>query len=260
MPIRTIIYGLHAVESALRNDAANVQSIRVSARRRDSRVTNLKKLAQSVGVPLEEVSEESLQSWVPVARHQGVVAEYLSPPVGKEEDIAAILARCESLPLLVVLDGVEDPHNLGACLRTAAAVGADAVIAPKDRAVGMTPVVRKVAAGAAETIPFLQVTNLTRTLRRLKEHQIWVVGADPGSHSSLFEAPLDGPLALVLGSEGRGMRRLTREACDLLVKLPMHGQIQSLNVAVATGVILFEALRQRRAGEGGSSDTFCCRN
>ena len=162
-----------------------------------------------------------------------------------EDDLLIRLDAAGRPPLLLVLDGVQDPHNLGACLRSADAVGADAVVVPRDRATGLTPVVRKVAAGAAETVPFVQVTNLARFLRALKEQGVWIVGTDGEAETLHYAADLKGPLALVLGAEGTGMRRLTREHCDVVVKLPMLGAVESLNVSVAAGVLLYEALRQR---------------
>jgi 23S rRNA (guanosine2251-2'-O)-methyltransferase len=180
-------------------------------------------------------------------RHQGVVAEVLPRASDPETQLEEALESAAGAPLLLVLDGVQDPHNLGACLRSADAAGVAAVIVPRDRAAGMTPVVRKVAAGAAETVPLVAVVNLARTLRQLKERGIWLVGTDDTADKGLYEADLKGPLALVMGSEGEGLRRLTRECCDLLVSIPMAGAVESLNVSVATGVALFEAVRQRSA-------------
>jgi len=181
------------------------------------------------------------------AAHQGVVAE-VRPSVALDENGLLDLLTAAAPPALVlVLDGVSDPHNLGACLRTADAAGALAVVAPRDRAAGLTPVVRKVAAGAAETVPFAQVTNLARALRDLKDAGLWIVGTAADGEQDLFAADLRGPLAVVMGSEGRGLRRLTREGCDFCIRLPMQGAVQSLNVSVAAGIVLFEAGRQRRA-------------
>ena len=182
---------------------------------------------------------------MPDARHQGVVARCRAVTVWQEDDLDQLLDGLSVPPLLLVLDGVQDPHNLGACLRSADAAGVHAVIAPRDRAVGLTPVVRKVASGAAETVPFIQVTNLARTLRTLKDKGLWTVGADAEGDGDVFSADLRGPTVLVMGAEGQGMRRLTREHCDLLVRIPMQGTVESLNVSVATGICLFEAVRQR---------------
>lgn len=181
------------------------------------------------------------------ANHQGVLAWVHSPAARNQNDLAGILEAAEGPPFLLVLDGVQDPHNLGACLRTADAAGVHALIAPKDNAVGLTPVACKVASGAARTVPYVQVTNLARAIDALKEQGVWFIGAAGQSGAGLFETDLTGPLALVLGSEGKGMRRLTRERCDLLVRLPMLGTIESLNVSVAAGICLYEALRQRLA-------------
>jgi 23S rRNA (guanosine2251-2'-O)-methyltransferase len=164
-----------------------------------------------------------------------------------EEGLKQLLDNLDEAPLLLVLDGVTDPHNLGACLRTADGAGVHAVIVPRDKACGLTPVVRKVASGAAETVPLVQVTNLARTLKALKQRNIWLMGTDLDTEQELYQADMTGPLALVMGAEGKGMRRLTRENCDFLVKLPMQGAVQSLNVSVSTGICLYEAVRQRKA-------------
>jgi 23S rRNA (guanosine2251-2'-O)-methyltransferase len=180
-------------------------------------------------------------------RHQGVVAELLPRAGDPETQLEEALEAAGDAPLLLVLDGVQDPHNLGACLRSADAAGVAAVLVPRDRAAGLTPVVRKVAAGAAETVPLVAVVNLARTLRELKERGVWLVGTDDSAEKTLYDAELTGPVALVMGSEGEGMRRLTRECCDQLVSIPMAGAVESLNVSVAAGVALFEAVRQRSA-------------
>jgi 23S rRNA (guanosine2251-2'-O)-methyltransferase len=179
-------------------------------------------------------------------RHQGACLQIRSAGVLGEGALDDLLDAATTPPFLLVLDGVQDPHNLGACLRTADAVGVTAVIVPKDRAAGMSATVRKVASGAAETVPLIQVTNLARTLRWLKEREIWIVGTDDQADHSLYASKLTGPLAIVLGAEGTGLRRLTRENCDALVSIPMRGVVESLNVSVATGVLLYEALRQRQ--------------
>jgi 23S rRNA (guanosine2251-2'-O)-methyltransferase len=181
-------------------------------------------------------------------RHQGVVAELVAQAGDPETQLEEALEAAGDAPLLLVLDGVQDPHNLGACLRSADAAGVAAVIVPRDRAAGLTPVVRKVAAGAAETVPLVAVVNLARTLRELKNRGVWLVGTDDAADRTLYEADLKGPVALVMGSEGEGMRRLTRECCDQLVSIPMAGAVESLNVSVAAGVALFEAVRQRSVG------------
>jgi 23S rRNA (guanosine2251-2'-O)-methyltransferase len=180
------------------------------------------------------------------ANHQGVIAFCQSTESYSEDDLQALLEGLDVPPFLLILDGVQDPHNLGACFRSADAAGVHAIIAPKDKSVGLTAVVSKVASGAAEAVPFVQVTNLARTLEILKEMGIWVYGAAGEAEQTLYQADLRGPIAIVLGSEGEGLRRLTRERCDVLLKIPMHGSVSSLNVSVATGIFLFEALRQRR--------------
>lgn len=239
-----IIFGLHAVQSALQHEPESVRQVWLEHARRDPRAEQVIQLARAHRVPLQRVTKSELDGMVS-GRHQGVVAEAMRPATLNEADLAALLVRLQSSAFLLVLDGVQDPHNLGACLRSADAAGVHAVIAPRDKACELTSTVRKVACGAAETVPFVQVTNLVRTLKSLQEKGIWVIGTDADATTSLYAADLTGPLALVLGAEGKGMRRLTREACDILVQLPMRGMVQSLNVSVATGICLFEAVRQR---------------
>jgi 23S rRNA (guanosine2251-2'-O)-methyltransferase len=200
--------------------------------------------AERNGISVERVSRAELDKLE--VRHQGVVAQLTHQVEYQEADIETIVRRSAN-PLLLILDGVTDPHNLGACLRSADSAGVDAVIAPRDRATGLTPVVRKVASGAAEAIPFIQVTNLARTLKTLQEMGVWIVGAAGEADTIIYEQDLSGPIALAMGAEGSGLRRLTREYCDFLVKLPMAGSVSSLNVSVATGICLFEVVRQRRA-------------
>ena len=239
-----IIYGFHAVTSRLRQQAAGVQEIYMDAGRNDARAQDLLKQADVHAVRVIAVDAIRLDGLTGGARHQGVAARVEAPKM--RHDLDEVLEGINGLALLLVLDGVQDPHNLGACLRVADAFGAHAVIAPKDRAVGITPVVSKVASGAAETVPYLAVTNLARTLRTLKDHGIWIVGADETATVDLYDARLTGPLAWVLGAEGEGMRRLTRENCDELVRVPMAGTVECLNVSVTSGVCLGETLRQRR--------------
>lgn len=241
-----LIFGIHAVQSALRNDAAHVESVWIDSSRRDSRIRELIALAQSREVSVQFEDSAELARRAGGGRHQGVVACYHSAQSKSENALFALLDTFESPALLLVLDGVTDPHNLGACLRSAEAAGAQAVIAPKNRAAGLTPAAHKVASGAAERLPFVIVTNLARCLRRLQERGIIVIGADEEASRVLFDLDLTRPVALVLGAEGKGLRRLTRECCDWLAALPMAGQAESLNVSVAVGVCLFEAVRQRR--------------
>ncbi len=242
-----LVGGLHAVRTALRHGGAGVEALWVDQRRlRDARLRPLLDLARAAGVELQRVDREALDALVPGLNHQGAVARVRVPAGRDEPALFELLAGLAEPPFVLVLDGVQDPHNLGACLRSADAAGAHAVIAPKDRSAGLTPTACKVASGAAERLPFVQVTNLARTLARLKESlDLRVVGTAGDADSSLFAADLTGGLVLVMGGEEKGLRRLTREACDLVVHLPMRGAVESLNVSVAAGVCLFEALRQR---------------
>ncbi|EGV28263.1 RNA methyltransferase, TrmH family, group 3 [Thiorhodococcus drewsii AZ1] len=240
------VAGIHSVRSALKFGSEGVGELWLERTRRDRRLGELADLAREGGVRVRLMDRDDLDKAVSGAKHQGAVAWVRVPVSLTEQDLSAHLDRIEGPPFLLLLDEVQDPHNLGACLRTAEAVGLHAVIAPKDNAVGLTPVVCKVASGAAETMPYYQVTNLARTMDALKSRGIWLTGTAGEASTDLYAADLVGPLGLVMGSEGTGMRRLTRERCDTLVRLPMHGCVESLNVSVATGVCLYEALRQRR--------------
>jgi 23S rRNA (guanosine2251-2'-O)-methyltransferase len=245
-----LAYGIHPVRVLLQRAPQRVRQLWLStAREAAARLQELRALAGDAGIAIRDSDEQGLDRLADGERHQGVVVE-LAPRAGDPETQLeeALEALAGSPPLLLVLDGVTDPHNLGACLRSADAAGVAAVIVPRDRAAGLTPVVRKVAAGAAETVPLVQVVNLARTLRELKERGVWLVGTADDASRTLYEVDFRGPTAIVLGSEGEGMRRLTREACDQLVSIPMGGAVESLNVSVATGVALFEVVRQRRAG------------
>jgi len=238
-----VVFGFHAVLARLRADAASVVEIFLDEARNDARARDLAAAAERAGVRLMRVPVKRLDGFYGGGRHQGVVARVEMRGTDSLDDV---LEAISGPVLLLVLDGVTDPHNLGACLRIANAAGAHAVIAPKDRAAGITPAVSKVASGAAEATPYLMVTNLARTLDELKEREIWVVGADEGAETTLFAADLPKSIAWVLGAEGEGMRRLTRERCDLRVKVPMLGAVQSLNVAVAAGICLYESVRRGR--------------
>lgn len=238
------VFGIHAVEAALERGA--VSALWVAAGRRDKRLQRLLQAAAGKGVAVEERPRAELDGASGGGNHQGVLARVALAPARNEAFLEALLTSLDEPPFLLVLDGVQDPHNLGACLRSAAAAGVHAVVAPKDRACGLTPVVRKVSVGASERVPFVQVTNLARTLRTLTDAGLWLVGAAGEAEQAVFDAALTGPLALVLGAEEKGLRRLTREHCDQLVRIPMAGGIESLNVSVAAGVCLFEAVRQRR--------------
>jgi 23S rRNA (guanosine2251-2'-O)-methyltransferase len=246
------IYGVHAVEALLRHHPKRVKQIWLAAGRLEPRLQPLLGLAEAARVAVGQCERRELDAWVEGV-HQGVVAEVSPSQVWGEAMLEQLLEQAEVAPLLLVLDGVTDPHNLGACLRSADAAGALAVIVPKDRSATLTPVVRKVACGAAEVIPLVAVTNLARTLEKLQQRGLWVVGAAGEAEQELYQQDLRGPTVLVMGAEGRGMRRLTREHCDYLVRLPMAGSVSSLNVSVAAGVCLFEALRQRRAVSPGST-------
>ena len=242
------VYGLHTVRAILARRPAAVRRLVLQSGRDDQRLEEIVAGARIAGVAIETRAAAALDELAAGAVHQGVVAEVVpAAALTEDELLAALGSRPDDAPpaLLLVLDGVQDPHNLGACLRTADAAGADFVVAPRDRATGLTPVVRKVAAGAAETVAFVQVVNLARILREIKELGIWIVGTSDQAPRSLYEADLKGPLAVVMGAEGAGARRLTRELCDLEVALPMKGAVESLNVSVATGIVLYEALRQR---------------
>ncbi|SEQ34682.1 23S rRNA (guanosine2251-2'-O)-methyltransferase [Ectothiorhodospira magna] len=243
------VFGQHAVEALLSRCPERVRELRVQADRGDGRMRGLLERAAQAGVTVQPVARRELDALAGKVRHQGVMAT-ITPmtPLGEGDlpDMLMALERRGTVPLLLVLDGVTDPHNLGACLRTADGAGVTAVIAPRDRAAGLTPVVRKVASGAADTVPFIQVTNLARTLDLLKTFNLWIVGTCGQADTVLYDADLAGPTALVLGAEGKGMRRLTQDRCDVLVQLPMLGQVDSLNVSVAAGVCLYEAVRQRR--------------
>ena len=238
------IYGLHAVEALLRHHPKRVKQVWLAEGRGDPRVQVLIELAAQARVSVGQCERREMDAWVEGV-HQGVVADVSPSQVWGEAMLDELLDRAEGPPLLLVLDGVTDPHNLGACLRTADAAGALAVIVPKDKSATLNATVRKVACGAAEVIPLVAVTNLARTLEKLQQKGLWVVGTAGEAEQSLYAQDLTGPIVLVMGAEGRGMRRLTREHCDFLARLPMAGSVSSLNVSVATGVCLFEILRQR---------------
>jgi 23S rRNA (guanosine2251-2'-O)-methyltransferase len=238
-----VVFGFHAVLARLRADPQSVLEIFLDETRQDARVRDLVAVAERAGVRLMRVPTKRLDGFYGGGRHQGVVARVQVKSAGASLD--EILEPVET-PLLLVLDGVTDPHNLGACLRVANAAGAHAVVAPKDRSAGITPAVSKVASGAAESTPYVMVTNLARTLEELKERNIWVVGADERAEQTLYQADLPAAIAWVLGAEGEGMRRLTRESCDMLVRIPMGGEVESLNVSVSAGICLFESVRRRQ--------------
>ena len=240
-----LLIGIHAVTSALKTAASDVEWLRVLTESNNKRLLEIESLARGSGIkvikcPLSELDRLSGQQ-----KHQGVIAGFKGSNVAPESQLDSILNEIEDSPLILVLDGIQDPHNLGACLRTADAAGVQLVVICKDRSAGITPVVRRAASGAAETLKVIQATNLARVLRTLKKRGIWLAGTSDGAADSLYATDLTGPLALVMGSEGSGLRRLTSELCDYLVRIPMAGQVESLNVSVATGVCLYEINRQR---------------
>jgi 23S rRNA (guanosine2251-2'-O)-methyltransferase len=244
-----VAYGIHAVRALLTRHPHRVRQLWLREEGESaSRLQELRRLALAAGVATHVAVDDELDRLAGGERHQGAVADVIPRAGDPETQLEEALEALGDTPgLLLVLDGVTDPHNLGACLRSADAAGVAAVIVPRDRAAGLTPVVRKVAAGAADNVPLIAVVNLARTLRELKERGLWLVGTADEAQRTLYDVDLTGPTVLVMGSEGEGMRRLTREACDELVSIPMAGAAESLNVSVATGVALFEAVRQRRA-------------
>lgn len=242
----SLVFGLHAVRTLLQRHASKVAQLYAQRGRDDGRINEVLQLAREHDIKVEFRGTPELDQLANGERHQGVIARLLKTDNLGEGALDDILDQAGAAPLLLVLDGVQDPHNLGACLRTADAAGVHAVIVPRDRAAGLSAVVRKVAAGAAETVPLVQVVNLARTLRWLKERNVWIVGTDDEAEVALHAAKLTGALAIVMGAEGTGMRRLTKEHCDVLIGIPMQGVVESLNVSVATGVVLYEAVRQRK--------------
>jgi 23S rRNA (guanosine2251-2'-O)-methyltransferase len=240
-----LLYGIHSVDSALSHDPGNIVELYIEADSQNARLKELSERARELGIKPHSRPREALDRMTGGARHQGAVARYKTPPPRGENELPALIEKAGKDALFLVLDGVTDPHNLGACLRCAEAAGVTAVVAPKDKAVGITPTVRTASAGAADRIAFVAVTNLARTLKALKEQGVWLVGLADDAEQDFYAVDLKGPIAIVMGSEGEGMRRLTREACDFLAHIPMRGAVESLNVSVATGVALFEVLRQR---------------
>ena len=241
------IYGLHAVRVMLERHPERVNVVRVAERRDDPRVREIDELARRNNRPVQRVDAQALKQQLGDVAHQGVSAEIIPLPPWTEDELFAALQNAIN-PLILALDGVQDPHNLGACLRTADACGALAVVVPRDRAAQVTPTVRKVAVGAAETTPVVAVTNLVRTLKLLQEAGLWVVGADAEGARLAHEVDLTGGIVLALGAEGTGLRHLTRQTCDWMVRLPQLGAVESLNVSVAAGMLLYETVRQRTAG------------
>ena len=240
-----IVFGFHAVTVLLRQRPESIVELHVGSERSDGRMRDLLNLAEQRQVRVMAAPGERLDGLAGHGRHQGVVARV--EEAKRSHSLDDTLDAVTGPPLLLVLDGIQDPHNLGACLRVADAAGVSAVVAPKDRAVGLNATAAKVASGAAETVPYFPVTNLARTLRELKERSIWIVGTDENAKDDLFTADFPESVAWVLGAEGEGMRRLTREHCDFLVRIPMQGVVESLNVSVAAGIVLFESVRRRQS-------------
>lgn len=243
-----LIFGLHAIQAALDVPVSRIKEIWLADERQDARIDAIIKGATKHSITIHKVPREELDEMIPDVQHQGSIAKCRPLEALNETDLLKLLDGLDESgepAFLLILDGVQDPHNLGACMRTAEAAGAHAVIAPKDRASSLTHTALKVSSGAAERLPFIQITNLARVLRELQQYGVWLVGTSGESETPLFEADLKGPLAIILGAEGRGIRRLTRENCDQTVYIPMKGEAESLNVSVAAGVCLFEASRQR---------------
>ncbi|UQY43715.1 23S rRNA (guanosine(2251)-2'-O)-methyltransferase RlmB [Erwinia sp. PK3-005] len=240
-----VVFGIHAVQALLERDPQRFQQVWILKGRDDRRLQPLITALEAQGIVVQVATRQWLDSKVEGAVHQGIVAQVKPGRQYQEGDLPDLLASIES-PLLLILDGVTDPHNLGACLRSADAAGVHAVIVPKDRSAALNATAKKVACGAAENVPLIRVTNLARTMRLLQEYHVWIIGTAGEATHEIWESKMTGPLALVMGAEGEGMRRLTREHCDDLIKLPMAGSVSSLNVSVATGICLFEAVRQRR--------------
>lgn len=241
------VFGIHSVEALLQRHPRRVKKLQYQQERGDQRLSKLLDQAHSARISTEALSKEQMDEQHE-GNHQGIAA-WCSPSHSlSKNELFELLDKLDHTPLLLILDNVTDPHNLGACMRSAEAAGADAVIVPKHKAAGLNATVRKVACGAAEFIPLITVTNLAQFLKQLQEKGVWLMGAAGEASQSVFEADLTPPLAIIMGAEGSGMRRLTREHCDFLVNIPMKGAVSSLNVSVATGICLFEALRQRQAG------------
>jgi 23S rRNA (guanosine2251-2'-O)-methyltransferase len=242
----TQLFGIHAVQAALDYSPQNIRRAWVDSQRLDARLKQVIDDLLALGITPEKTERKKLERMAEGKNHQGIVVAVELPAMLSEDRLKQEVEALNETAFYLVLDQVQDPHNLGACLRTADAVGAHGIIVTKDNAAGITPTVCKVASGAAETVPVYQVTNLARVLRWLKEQNIWIMGAAGEAEQTIYDMQLDMPLALVMGAEGTGMRHLTRQHCDFLVKIPMAGQVESLNVSVAAGVMLYEVFRQKR--------------
>ncbi|KGP62995.1 23S rRNA methyltransferase [Legionella norrlandica] len=239
------VYGLHAVSALLTNPHRTIKTLFINQDRIDNRLQEFLTKAENANIPIEKLNSQKMKQRFSEFTHQGVVALAIPLPEYGETDLIALLDACKKPALILILDGITDPHNLGACLRSADATGVDFVVIPKDKSASITPVVSKVACGAAESIPFVKVTNLVRAMETLKQQGVWIYGAAGEAKQSLYQMDCSGAMAIVMGAEGEGLRRLTREHCDGLFSLPMLGSVESLNVSVATGVSLYEVIRQR---------------
>ena len=245
--MKTFLNGVHAIQNALEHDAENLMQLWVAENKRNPRIDKVVKEAQRLGLKAQSMTPSAMDRMTGSRKHQGIVAEYMAPDSTSENDLFELVTNSDEPLLLLILDGVTDPHNLGACLRTAEGAGVQAVIAPKDNAASLTPTARKVASGAAERMPFVQVTNLARTLQMLKDAGVWITGTSDKATQTMYECDFKGHTAIIMGAEGKGLRRLTETACDHLISIPMAGSVSSLNVSVATGVVLYETVRQRQA-------------
>ncbi len=246
------LIGIHPIASALASGKHGIQRLLLANEVQNPRALELEARAREQGLKTERVARRELDRLVEGERHQDVAAEFIASNVWLEKDLAQLLRGIEGTALILVLDGVQDPHNLGACLRTAEAAGVQLVILPKDKSASLTPVARRAASGAAEVLDIVMVTNLARVLRQLKDQGIWLAGTADEATQEIYQSDLTGPLALVMGGEGQGLRRLTAELCDYQIRIPMAGSVSSLNVSVATGVCLFEILRQRGGQRSGA--------
>jgi len=242
---KNYIFGMHAVKTIISRSPERVLSLYILQDKKDNKVSPIIDFARKQNIQIDFLKRDALDKIAANKNHQGVVASCSAPRKLSEQDLEDLIANLNEPAFLLILDGVQDPHNLGACLRSADAAGVHAVIAPKDNSASLTEVAVKVSSGASETVPFIQVTNLARTMKFLREQNIWLYGADADGKQTLYQASLSHSVGLVLGAEGKGLRRLTKENCDELLKIPMNGYVSSLNVSVATGIFLFEALRQR---------------
>lgn len=239
-----LVFGINPIQQLLEHSPSKIIEIFINVDKKDRRVQQLIAIAQANNISIQKIDIKKLDKLCDAHNHQGVAAKLVANTYMSEAELLSLL-RAQQNPLLLILDGIQDPHNLGACLRTADGAGVTAVVTTKDNAVGITPVVRKVASGAAETVPLVQVTNLVRFMQEIQKIGLWIVGTDGNSQKLVYEIDLVGPIAIVLGAEGTGMRQLTAKHCDFLAKLPMLGQVESLNVSVAAGISLYEAVRQR---------------